>query len=331
MERQKIYIGKSKGVPIYFDTTEALNKHIVLLGSSGSGKSVETQNIILNLVKHDKTIVILDIHSVFDEDHIFKPYRENLKKYINQIDEYSCGISCDLFAPVKFADGTFEKPTDTAGAIVEIIARTTRMGAKQRNILRKAVLAVMNKNSYGKYGFEAFDYELEQIGTSDAEEVRDKIYTLTVHNIFHSGCSFIQESKINVLRLSKFDFQTQEIISEMVLLYLWRMAVTFSFKKNGLFIFVDEFHNLISGKNCALNQIAAEGRKFNLNLILATQQFPSKAQQTAIGFMQSGLTLLFRPCAEQVNAVAKFIDTDNVKEWAKILKSLGRGEFIAIG
>lgn len=304
---------------------------MLVTGSSGSGKSVQAQSIILNLASQGKTVVVLDIHSVFSDEQIFKAYRQDLKKYINKTDVYNNGISCNLFTPVKFSDGTFEKPEDTAGEVTEAIACTIRIGAKQKNILRKAAEAVLNKGLYEKQGIMALGYELENAGTSVAEEVKDKLYTVTVHNVFRPGSHFIRQGKINVIRLGKFNLSSHEIISEMVLSYLWRMEAVSSFKGNGMFVFVDEFHNLMSGKRCALNQIMPEGRKFNLNLILATQQFPSKVQQAVQGFMQSGFLLLFKPCAEQVNTTAKFIDPGNAKEWAGILKSLTQGEFIASG
>lgn len=304
---------------------------MLLIGSSGSGKSVEAQNIVLNLVKQGGTAAILDIHSVFSEEQVFNEYREELKNYINETDVYNNGITCNLFTPVKFADGTFERPEDTAGAVTEVLARTTKMGAKQKNILRQVAEAVLNKGLYEKYGIKALSYELETNGTSAAAEVKDRLYTFTAHNVFRPGGSFIKQGRVNVIRLSKFDLASQEIISEMFLSYLWRMAAARGFNRDGLFVFVDEFQSLVSGKRCALNKIMAEGRKFNLNLMLATQQFPTGTQQAAQGFMQSGLVLLFKPCAEYLNAAARFTDPGNVKEWAKILKSLTQGEFVASG
>ncbi|MCI9080454.1 MAG: ATP-binding protein [Lachnospiraceae bacterium] len=331
MGQGKIYLGKSNCIPVYFDTQEALNKHMLLIGSSGSGKSVEAQNIILNLARQGRTAVILDIHSVFSDGQVFKAYRQELGEYMNETDVYNNGITCNLFTPVKFADGTFERLEDTTGAVTEVLARTTKMGAKQKNILRQAAESVLNKGLYERYGIKALGCELAINNTSAAAEVKDRLYTLTAHNVFRPGGSFIKQGRINVIRLSKFDLASQEIISEMVLSYLWRMAAAGSFNRNGLFVFADEFQNLVSGKRCALNQIIAEGRKFNLNLMLATQQLPTGTQQAAQGFMQCGLVLMFKPCTGQLNAAARFIDPGNTKEWAKILKSLTQGEFVASG
>lgn len=331
MRQKKIYLGQNNNLDTYFDLEAASNKHIIIFGATGSGKSVQAQNIILDIARNGGTVVVLDIHSVFSKEQIFHVYRKELEMYLNEIDVYNNGISCNLFTPIKFADGTIEKPCDTAGAVVDILARATKMGMKQKGFLREIIEDFMYSGFYETRGIGALDFQLNFNKTNETEYIRNKLYPLISHNIFRPGNSFIKKGKINVVCLEKFDLSTQEIIAELLLSYLWRMASVSSFKENGLFVFADEFQNLISGKNCALNQIIAEGRKFNLNLILATQQFPSSTQRMAQNFMQSGLILLFKPCSDQINIVAKFIDPDKKNEWAKILASLRKGEFIAVG
>ena len=137
-----------------------------------------------------------------------------------------------------------------------------------------AISHVVEEGAYGKEGFRAIDQALVRINTSVAEAVREKIYSLTIHNVFHSGDFFIQEGKINIIRLSKFDLGTQETVAEMILSYIWRLAVVNYFRRKEIFLFVDEFQNLPSGKRSSLAQILSEGRKFGVNLILATQQLP---------------------------------------------------------
>ena len=95
---------------------------------------------------------------------------------------------------------------------------------------------------------------------------------------------------------------------------------------------VDECQNLSSGRNSILSRILSEGRKFNVNLLLATQQLmqghPSVVQQR---MAQCGLCLYFRPGAGQIRTVAKMIDPNCIREWSSVLHSLSIGEFIAVG
>ncbi len=85
MKYKKIYLGKSNGVPVYFDMQEAPNKHMLLIGSSGSGKSVQAQNIILNLARQGETVVVLDIHSVFSKEQVFMVRLKNLQTQQGQL------------------------------------------------------------------------------------------------------------------------------------------------------------------------------------------------------------------------------------------------------
>lgn len=114
--------------------------------------------------------------------------------------------------------------------------------------------------------------------------------------------------------------------------YIWRLAATNYFKRNELFLFVDEFQNLPSGSRSSLAQMLSEGRKFGINLVLATQQLPrSNATVVQQRLMQSGLILYFRPSTDQIRAAAKLIDPEKAQAWMKVLQGLGKGEFVASG
>lgn len=332
MSVMPINIGQYRKKMVSVDMENALNKHIAILGKPGGGKSVEAQKILIELAQQGSTVIVLDMHSVADATQIFPAYREKFMKLSHEIDSYHDGICCELFSPVLFPDGECEKRIDTVGAIVDMLSRTKRLGSKQHSTLRLAVQHVMERGSYQIKGFEAVDAALEMIGTEVAETVREKLYPLTAHNVFRPGKLFIEAGMINIIRLSKYDLETQETIAEVILSYLWRLATTLEFSKKGLFIFVDECQNLPSGKGCALGQILAEGRKFNVNVILATQQMElnsnSVVQQR---LMQSGLILFFQPNTAQISMVAKVIEPANADAWSLTLKSLGKGEFVAIG
>lgn len=332
MSRNLIHLGKYGNKDVSFDTASALNQHILILGKPGGGKSVEAQKIILELAKKGKTVLVLDLHSVLAEDQIFQAYRSEFKSYLHEVDAYHDGIPCDLFSPVAFADGEYEKEIDTAGAILDVIARTKKLGSRQHSTLRQAIRFVMESGTYETAGFKALDDALDRIGSSIATVIREKIYPLTAHNVFRAGKMFIEPGKINVVRLSKFDLETQEIVAEVLLSFLWRLATASQFRNQGLYIFVDEVQNLAAGKGCALAQILAEGRKFNVNAILATQQVSANAGSVVQQrMMQAGLILMFQPNSAHVSAMARIIDPANPDSWLLVLRTLSVGEFVALG
>lgn len=327
-----IDLGDYKNKVVCFDSETALNRHILILGKSGCGKSVQMQRIISDLSQQGKTLVVFDMHSVASKEQIFPLFRDVIEKNSCEIDAYHNGISCDLFLPLTFPDGGVEKKIDTVGAVVDVLARAVKLGSGQRAVLRKAVSHVANTGEYNKLGLWAIDCALAKEGTVAAEAVREKLYQLTAHNVFRPGKLFLERGKINIIRLSRFDLETQRVVAELLLSYFWRVAVTSKFSKDGVYLCVDELQNLSSGKESALNQMLVEGRKFNTNLILATQQFePKSTSLVQQKLMQCGLILLFQPNTAQAGILAKLVDSNDVKSWTKILQTLGKGEFVTLG
>ncbi len=327
-----IDLGDYKNKVVCFESEAALNQHILILGKSGCGKSVQMQRIISDLSQQGKTLVIFDMHSVASKEQIFPLHRDIFEQNSCEIDVYHDGISCDLFLPLTFPDGEKEKKIDTVGAIVDILARATKLGSGQRAILRKAISHVANTGEYNRLGLWAIDCALAKEGTVAAEAVREKLYQLTAHNIFRPGKLFLERGKINIIRLSRFDLETQRMVAELLLSYFWRVSVTSEFSKDGIYLCLDELQNLSYGKDSALSQMLTEGRKFNVNLILATQQFdPRSTSSVQQKLMQCGLILLFQPNTAQAGILAKLVDSNDAKNWTRVLQTLDKGEFVTLG
>lgn len=329
---ENINIGIYNNLTVCFDSASAPNLHMALIGRTGSGKSVEAQKILVELAKQGKTVVVFDTHSVVSDDQIFDTIKGDFNNYTHNVEVYDEGIRCELFTPVVFEDGSSESSFDTVGSIVSVLKRTMTLGSRQQTVLRKAVTRVFSSGLYEKEGIAAISRMLEQDSSTIAGTVREKMFSLSAHNVFRFGKLFVEQGKINVIRLSKFDLETQVIVTEMVLSYLWRLANVSQFKKNDLFLFTDEFQNIPCGKNCALGQILAEGRKFGVHLILATQQMESGSKSVVHQrLLQSGLILFFQPNVGQTSFIARLINPLGVDEWSQVLRSLRKGEFVALG
>lgn len=328
----KITLGTYKNSEVRTDPSELFNGHIGIVGGSGGGKTVKAQDIMIQIAQMGGTVIALDLHGALSDDQIFEPYKEAFNEVLNSVDAYKDGISFNLFTPIEYVDGTIEDELDTVGAIVDMIARSTDLGVRQKADLRRAVTDVMQTNAYETYGFKAIDDALAKIGTQHAAGVREKINALTIHNIFRPGSSFIQQGKINVLRFSRFDVDTQIILAEAVSALIWRMANVDSFKENNIYLFIDECQNMPSSKDSILAQMLSEGRRFGVNLIVATQLLlDSSFNAVQQRFTQCGLMLFFKPLSNRVNQTSKMIDPAAKSDWTIVLRSLKKGEFIATG
>ena len=329
---EKIDLGKNGSYPIYWDLKRSVNSHVALIGASGSGKSVQAQRIICEIVKAGGTVLVIDSHAAFTDDQIFEKYRECIDKYRNDINAYETGIPSHLFAPVRFADGTLEKKIDTVGAITDVISRSLKFGVKQRATLRTAVEYVMNNELYKEDGFEAIGAGLENNGDKTSVEVCERLLPLLKHNIFRDGDGLIVDNKINIVHLSKMDLTSQAVVSELLLSHIWRMANAEQFKERNLLLFIDECQNMDSSSDGPLAVMISEGRRMGVNLILATQmilQGTTNSVQQRIS--QCGLILYFKPASNRVALTAKMINPINESKWLMALKDMKVGEFVASG
>lgn len=328
----KIDLGKSNKFPVYWDLKNSLNSHVALIGASGSGKSVQAQRIICEIVKAGGTVLVINAHAAFTEDQLFDKYKDCIDKYRNDIEVYDTGIPCQLFEPVRFMDGTVEKRVDTIGAITDVISRAYKFGVKQKATLRHAVGYVMDEQLYDKNGFEAIGYGLKIIGDKTSEEVYERMLPLLEHNVFRAGEGLISKNKINIVHLSKMDLTTQEVVSELLLSHVWRLANADQFKENNLFVFIDECQNMDASSNGPLAVMISEGRRMGVNLILATQMIllgTTNSVQQRIS--QCGLILYFKPAANRVALTARMINPSNESQWLATLKDIKVGEFVAAG
>ena len=327
-----IDIGRYKGKLVSINTQELENQHIAVIGMSGSGKSVECQRIISSIVQQGGTVIAFDIHHTLSNDQIFWKYKPIFDEHIFEIEAHRKGIPCPLFTPVTYPDGTEEEAVDLIGSLTDVLAGALHIGSTQKTELRKALWYVYEAGEYETEGFAAVDKALKNVGNKAAAEVREKLYFLTMHNIFRPGGELFHPGKINIFRLSRFSLQMQVAVTELILAYLWRFANSEQLKGSELYLFIDEFQNLPSGKDSALAQMLSEGRKLGVNLILASQmilQGTTSAVQQRIA--QCGLMLYFRPAANRVGLTAKMLDGASDSDWVRLLRTLQIGEFIASG
>lgn len=329
---EKIDLGKVNNIPVYWDLKKSANSHVALIGSSGSGKSVQAQKIICEIAKAGGTVLVIDSHTAFTDDQIFPKYREDIDKYRNDIEAYETGIPCNLFDSVTFMDGIVEKQVDTVGAITDVICRSLKFGVKQRGVLRYAVEFAMKSNLYKENGFRTIGYGLKNISNKVSEEVYERMLPLFEHNVFQAGDGLIKDNRINIVHLSKMDLKTQSVVSEIILSHVWRLANADQFKEKNLFVFIDECQNMDSSSDGPLAVLISEGRRMGVNLILATQmilQGTTNAVQQRIS--QCGLILYFKPAANRVSLTARSINPSNEAQWLAILRELKVGEFVGAG
>lgn len=137
---------------------------------------------------------------------------------------------------VQYPDGSMEDPADMIGAITDVVSDAIQAGSAQRAELRKGFQLVYETKTYGQYGLSAVDEVLRISGNKTAQTLRERLYPLTPHNTFISGQDFLTDNKINIVRLSRFNLKTQQMVAELLLSYIWRLANVEKFKQNAIYL-----------------------------------------------------------------------------------------------
>lgn len=326
-----ISIGYVNTFPVNVDDHEVLNGSIVLIGASGSGKSVELQRLACEMVLAGKTVLIISQHGTLADDQILPYYKKAINE--NRRDMYASeeGIPCSIFTPLMFSDGTSERLEDTIGALADVFARALKLGRRQKCILTSALEVIFEERLFENEGLRALERVLNNMETKGALDLLEILRPILRRTVFRSG-NLIEKGCINIVHLEKMDLATQEVLMEILLSYIWRMANADQFKEKELSLFLDESQNIAQGAKSPLSLMLSEGRKMGINLILATQLISSSSRDSAQQRMfQAGLVLFFKPAASQVSATAKLISAQDDGRWNIKLRTLKIGEFIALG
>ena len=89
---------------------------------------------------------------------------------------------------------------------------------------------------------------------------------------------------------------------------------------------------MLEGKNSVIAQMLSEGRRFGVNLVVATQSLErSSASKIQQRFFQCGLLIYFKPPEDKIGIIADLIDKAEKSKWILKLVDLKIGQFIAKG
>lgn len=284
----------------------------------------------MELVKEDFNVVILDIRNTMIPTQVFKPLREKFESMAHRFDAFTTPIPTDLFTPITYPDGVQESPEDLAEQLADILTRVYRLGVRQRACIRISALKTIKDDAFSTKGFKALEEYLMLLNDKVASGVVEKLSSVFFHNSLNQGDSLIRAGKINIIDLSKYTKNAQRSITELYLAAVWRKAQYAGIGPT--YIVIDEFQNLRLTNDSILTEIATEGRKFNLSLILSTQSMSIDLKgDLKKKILQNAYQMYFRPSDTDCSEVAKAIDPVHISNWVLELKKLSVGEFVLCG
>lgn len=305
------------------------NDSYVILGESGYGKSVAAQSIVLQKANQSYSVRSIDIHNSSAPEHLFPIFRKSFEHLSSQIDAYNTPIPTTLFEPLHYADGTMESPADLSYTLSNIIARHLRLSRSSTTALSESLEYAISDRDNNPDIFPAVLKALDEFDTKASRSASAHLAPLLRHNVFRNQ-PIKRHSGIEIINLSKFPPLFQKVIADLLLFDEFRTA-----SQGGQpprYIYIDEMQNLSIDKDCYLGKILTEGRKYSLNVILASQSIREFNASERTMLCQANHKLLFHPALLEVKYYAELLASPQHRaEISDLLRNLEVGQCVFQG
>jgi len=298
-------------------------RHMYTIGKSGTGKSTLLANLIINDLKHNEGIAVVDPHG----DLI-----ETVLNYIprHRINDVIVLDPADPHAVVKlnlFEGGSLVHRELIASGIVSIFQKmyANSWGPRLEYILRNALLTLLSQNAKledvlriltdAKYRAKVVatldDQVLKNFWEAEFNTMQEKLRTEAISPILNKVGQFVTSPLIrNVVNTntSSFDIETvmnegkillvnvsqgklgednMALLGSMIITKIQLAAMNRVYMKEedrrDFYLYIDEFQNFAT---TSFIKILSEARKYRLNLILANQymaQIPEEVKDAIFG------------------------------------------------
>ncbi len=291
----KVLLGKNIiDRPVYWEIEKEKNPHLLVLGTSGCGKTETLKAIIHDLNKANCPSMIIDFHNEFS----------GVGK--NVLNMRQVGMN-----PLEFSEN--EMPETIVYEVAGIMKKIFGLGEIQESILRQAI-----KNSYLNLSID-----MRSTGPSDVcptfADVKQEIFKLESNSnkrnidslmsrieplfeldVFHSKTTVSFAELLNgttVVQLKAFP--TEMIKSAVAEFFLAKLSYyVYSLEKSKqmkLYCVVDEAHRLMY-EGSPLDRFLRESRKYGVGVILASQR-PTDFNETVLA--NAGVLLSFQCTLEK--------------------------------
>ena len=266
--------------PEVSDTEKLDNWHLLIVGSSGTGKTQCVKNVVNQLWRQKVTALIFDFNDDYITDDFVAATHANVIDVLKGINLNPLELSKDA------CNGNLLSPKLRRFEIAAILKEVFHLGDQQHRLLVKSVKALYNSagmtNDVDTWKNDPPDFNLipefiQSCGTQCAhtDSLLNRIDPLFDMEIFSAGATYSFNSLLNgvtVIRLSHLPgIELKLAVSRFILqkIYNFMIALGHSSKIRN-YVVIDEAHKLMN--NASLTGLVKESRKFGLGIILASQE-----------------------------------------------------------
>tara|TARA_Y100001001_G_scaffold45028_1_gene40107 strand:+ start:1600 stop:6948 length:5349 start_codon:yes stop_codon:yes gene_type:complete len=339
---QEITAHGGEGQPVYweFGHKQLPNRHLLVFGGSGNGKTYAIQALLLEMAKAKQNSLVIDYTDGFKPDQLEDEFK-SIAAPQSYVVAAGQKLPLDPFKPqsAEFEGlGTIvEKPFEVAKRVASIFTAVySSLGEQQKATLVDSI----------EQGVAAGDLTLESLYNQlkDDEEVllANKIMPLARTEPFANANESAWPEIFNdhhrlvkILQLYNIPPEIQRLIIEFVLWDLWDFMKRTGSKNRPLPVVLDEVQNLDHRSGSPLEKYLREGRKFGASMILATQTLSNFSSEERDRLFQAAHKLFFAPASTELRTYAtilkNMIPNSSAEDWATQLSALKKGECLSAG
>jgi len=349
---KRIFLGQtvsgSRKVYWEFGHSELTNRHVLIFGSSGMGKTYTIQCLLFELGRLSQNSLIVDYTNGFFDNQLEDEFRNELQPLqhivrreplkINPFRQQS-DILGDELLPENIAT--------TAQRVSGVFSEVYNFGDQQKSALYQAIKAGLEDSGAAPLSMSDLIPRLEElieqkgsVGKSAASVV-SKLMPFIDQNPFGSEEEGSWEelftdmtNHCHIIQLAGFMRDVSRLITEFSLIDLYWYYRSRGTQHTPKVIVLDEVQNMDHREDSPLAQFLREGRKFGFSLILATQIMSNLSKDERDRLFNAAHKLFFKPADTEMRSyaeIAAMSTGEKVDIWIKRLSALKKGECYSLG
>lgn len=341
----RILIGTDRnGQPYFWEYghSDLQNRHLLIFGASGSGKTYAIQSLLAELSKYRQNSLIVDYTDGYLPNHLEKVFKEHSKPQTHLVKRDPLPINPFQYQTqvIEGFDPIRESPFNVASRIASVFTSVySTIGEQQVAELINTIQDGLEANA--NYNLDGLLEDLSarsDVGRTLANKITPFIKMRPFANSQTNSWKTIfneHEGIVHILQLASVSRDIQQLITEFALWDLYDYASSHGNKNTPLPIVLDEVQTLDHRKDSPLEKFLREGRKFGISLILATQTLSNFETQERDRLFQAAHKLFFAPADTEIKRFADILKdnfpTGTKDEWTQRLSRLQKGECLSIG
>ncbi|MBT3376946.1 MAG: ATP-binding protein [Lentisphaerae bacterium] len=331
-----------------FGHPDLSNRHMLIFGTSGMGKTYAIQCLLCELGRCGQSSLIVDYTNGFLPNQLEPETNAVLAPEQHVIRQAPLPIS-PFRLQIADIGGLVLPETNSAAAkrIAAIFQVVYDLGEQQFSVLYDALETGLSRHG----DHMSLDTLMEILAEFTDDESKNKnalqttqskIKPFVMDSPFAGGegsldwpALFSDESRrCHIFQLTQLDPHTSRLVTEFALWDLYAHLQGTGSKDDAKVVVLDEVQNLDQREGGPLSKYLREGRKFGLALVMATQTMSSLSKDERDRMFNAGHKLFFRPADTEVKSYAEIAAVatgEKANVWMERLSALQKGECYSLG